>query len=155
MKNMNGLNSKKYTTYIIIIIILIFLLEIISNVFSINEDLRRLITNFLFTLGGLFLLFGWECKIFILLNIFDFFKFNIGLITNNLIKPNWIYGELNYNLQMIRWIMTVITCIIIIAGFQNKLSLGSWKRFVAINKLKIILYYVLGTIFLQFVSRLV
>lgn len=151
---MNGLEAKRYITYIIIIIAAIFLFEITSKLFSINEDLKGLITNFLFAIGSLFLLFGWEFKIFILLNVFGFLKFNLDLITNNMINPYWISGELNFNLQMVRWVMTVITFLIIIAGFQNQLRLGSWKEFIAINKRKIIIYYVLGTIFLQFIIRL-
>lgn len=152
---MSGLETKRYSTYLIIIIAAIFLLEITSKLFNINEDLKGLITNFLFAIGNLFLLFGWEFKIFILLNVFGFLKFNIGLITNNMIKPDWISGELNFNLQMVRWIMTVITFLVIVAGFQNQLRLGSWKEFIAINKRKIIMHYALGTIFLQFILRLV
>jgi len=152
---MSRLNNNPYITYIIIIIVAIILLELPSKIFNINEDLNGLIINFLFAIGSLFILFAWEFKIFILLNVFGFIKLNIGLITNNLINPDWISGELNFSLQIAKLIMTVLTFLMIIAGFQNQLKLGSWKELIEINKRKIVLYYTLGTIFLQLIIRLV
>ncbi len=151
---MSGMDTKRYSTYIIIIIAAILLLQIASSLFTINQDLIGLITNFLFATGTLFLLFGWEFKIFKLLNVFGFVEFNIGLITNNLIKPDWISGELNINLLIVRWIMTIMSFLIILAAFQNQLKLGSWKVFVKIDKRKIVMFYVLGVVFLQFIVRL-
>jgi hypothetical protein len=106
-------------------------------------------------MGSLFLLFAWEFKIFILLNVFGFLKLNIGLTTNNLINPDWVSAEVFFSLQIAKLIMSVLTFLMIIAGFQNQIKLGSWKELIGINKKKIILYYILGTIFLQLIIRLI
>jgi hypothetical protein len=152
---MKKVNTKEYNIYLLIVIIIILFFQFASNVFRINTDIKDLIIDLLFAIAGLIILFGWELKIFIILNIFGFLKFNIGLITNDLIKSDLIAGELDFNLQMTKWIMTVITFAIVIAGFQSQIRLGTWKDKIEINRKKVLIYYFLGSIVLQIIIKLI
>jgi hypothetical protein len=145
--------KNKHTIFLIIIILLIILTDIISGLFIINKGVEYLIIDFLFALGGLIILFGWEMRIFVMLNVLGFIKLNLGLATNSLFQSVIITEQLAFNLLMTKWVLTIITFVFIILGFYDKIVLRFWKEKIKINRKRTIAFYLIGTIILQLIIQ--
>jgi len=145
--------KNKYNVILLIIILLILITDFLSGIFRINKGVDYFITDFLFAVGSLTILFGWEMRIFVIMNILGFIKLNLGLATNSLLQSVIITDQLAFNLLMTKWVLTIITFVFIILGFYDKIVLSFWKEKIKINRKRIIAYYLTGTIILQLVIQ--
>ncbi len=145
--------KNKYNVFLIIIILLILLTDIISGFFRINKGVEYLIIDFLFALGSLTILFGWEMRIFVIMNVLGFIKLNLGLATNSLFQSVIITDQLASNILMTKLVLTIITFVFIILGFYDKIVLRFWKEKIKINRKRIIAYYLTGTIIIQLIIQ--
>jgi hypothetical protein len=147
--------KNKYNVILLIIILLILIADFLSGIFRINKGVEYFITDFLFAVGSLTILFGWEMRIFVIMNILGFIKLNLGLATNSFLQSVIITDQLAFNLLMTKWVLTIITFVFIILGFYDKIVLSFWKEKIKINRKRIIAYYLTGTIILQLVIQLI
>lgn len=141
--------KNKYNTFLLIIILLILLTNTFSGFLKINKGVENLIIDFLFAGGSLIILFGWEKRIFVLMNILAFIKLNLGMATNSLMQSSLITDQLAFNLLMTKWVLTIVTFVLIILGFYDKIALRYWKEKIIINRKRFIAYFLIGTIVIQ------
>jgi hypothetical protein len=141
--------KNKYNVSLAIIILSILLIDIFSGSLGITKDIENLIIGILFAAGSLIILFSLEIRIFVLMNILGFIQLNLGLSTNYLFQSGMISSQIAYNLLIAKWVLTIITFILIILGFYDRISLKYWKEKIVLSKQKTIVYYLLGTIILQ------